>query len=72
MTIMDEIDFLDREYRIEYRGAPTAMKISPENLALLREELGMDEDDDIVSYHGMYLEVDEMYDEIELCSYEEI
>jgi len=60
--IRDEIDFLEREYRDMYRGQPEVLKLSPENVAILREELEIDPEEDLSMYHGMYIEVDEYYD----------
>lgn len=69
--IRDEIDYLEREYRDKYRGNPEILKISPENLALLREELDLDEEEDFTYYHGMELVVEETYDQLKIGSYEE-
>lgn len=70
--IRDEIDYLYREYLDRWRGNPDVIRISPENLAILREELELEDDEDLTRYHGMDIQVDEDFDALKLCSYEEI
>ena len=60
--LRDEIDYLEREFRDRERGTPEVLNISPENLAILREELGLDPEEDLETYHGMVVEVDERFD----------
>ena len=67
--IIDEILYLEREYRDVNRGAPAILLMSPSSYALLREELNIDPIEEFTLYHGMEIEVDEYHEDIELISH---
>lgn len=71
--ISDEILFLQREFIEKERGNPTFLYMSPENYALLREERGVDIEDEFIQYHGMRIIVSEDIDDMYLtCELNEI
>lgn len=68
MSVIDQILYEERLFRDRERNIPSIMYINPDDLAILREEIGVDDLEDLDVYHGMSVVVDEYTDSITLTT----